>query len=81
MYKRQLHKRFREDNVLRQYYPYGEVIDLDDIQASAVPSSFTPTVQCPVPHQPDTTPLFHCALRKALFYTDWLQQRCQVSKS
>lgn len=65
---------------LRQYH--GEVIDLDNIQAPAVPSSFKPSVQCPVPHhQPDTTPLFHCALRKALFYADWIQQRCQVSEN
>ena len=57
-------------------YHHDDVIDLNDIQAPVVPRSFVPIIQCPVPHrQPVTTPPLHCALRKALFYSEWLRQR------
>lgn len=66
-------KGLEKANFLRQYYNHGAVIDLNDIKAPIVPRPFI--VQCPVPHQPNNTPHFHCALRKALFYANWLQQR------
>ena len=63
-------KGLEKANFLRQY---GNVVDLNVIEAPVVPRSFIPILQCPSPHLNYNT--FHCALRKALFYADWLTQK------
>lgn len=69
-------KGFEKTNFLRQLYHHGEFTDMNDIGAPVVPTSFVPVAQCPVPHrQPVSTPSIYCALRKALFYAEWLRER------
>ena len=66
-------KGLEKTNFLRQYH--GNVIDLNDLFAPCVRRTFfSSIVQCPI-LQHQQRPGVQCALRNALFYTDWLRER------